>query len=265
MRESFDNVADIYDETRKMPAEAVARIMKNILDEVDPSSGIVLDLGIGTGRIAVPLAEKGFRITGVDIAEKMLGRLQEKITVAQGSIRCVYGDLAALPFADGSFGAAIAVHVLHLLDDIHASVREAHRVLVPNGVLLFGGEQRMLRRVSEALPERYDVEEDITATLADAGIRSPDQAEVERQVMDSVRGIGGELKRLPSVTWQHEISCEDFVARIKNRVWSSLWAVPDDVLKNLVERLQEQLAAHVGPPSTMIPFHRRFDMYCARF
>lgn len=265
MRESFDKVADIYDETRKMPAAAVTRITENILREIDPSDGMVLDLGIGTGRIAVPLAEKGFHVVGVDIAEKMLSRLREKMAGLPRRIRSVYGDLAALPFADGSFSAAIAVHVFHLVDDVDACIREVRRVLLPNRPLLFGGEQRMLRYVSQVLPERYDVEGDIKAMLADAGFMSPGQAEVERQVVDGVRGIGGNLKRLPSVTWGYEISCADFIARINNRIWSSLWDVPDDVMKNLVERLQEQLAAHVGPPSTMMPFRRRFDMYCARF
>ena len=265
MEKPFDKVADIYDETRRMPAGVIAGIMENITGEINPSDGLVLELGIGTGRIAIPMAERNFHIVGVDIAEKMVSRLRDNLATVPDRIHAVYGDVRALPLADDSFSAVIAVHVFHLLDDTNACIREARRVLSPGGRLLFGGEQRLLRYVGEVLSERYGVEEDIIAMLVDAGIRLPDQAKVERQAVDGIRRMGGDLKQLPPVAWNYEISCADIIARIEGRIASYLWGVPDDVMKSLVGKLRQRLATHVGPSSTMVLFRRKFSMYSARF
>jgi SAM-dependent methyltransferase len=265
MRKSFDRVADIYDETRRMPPEAVAQVMENISAEVEPSSGVVLDLGVGTGRIAAPLAARGFQVVGVDISEKMLCRLQEKTAVPAGKIHAVRGDSASLPFADRSFTAVIAIHVFHLIENLAASTQEVRRVLSPEGRLLFGGEQRLLRHVDHALTAQFDMEDDIAAMLAEAGYHLPDQTDVERAMFKNVRSMGCDIKQLPSVTWGYETSCTDIVAHIENRIWSYLWDVPEEVTKNLAERVRDRLAENIGPPSTVIRLQRRFDMYCISF
>ena len=46
MMMSFDRVADIYDETRRMPPEVAERILERIADVVDSSGGVVLEMGI---------------------------------------------------------------------------------------------------------------------------------------------------------------------------------------------------------------------------
>lgn len=260
MPKSFDRIADIYDDTRRMPPEVVAGIMENIRGEIKPSSGRVIELGIGTGRIALPLAGAGFRIVGVDVAEKMLSRLRENTAGKSSSIRAVRGDVTALPFAADSFSAAIAVHVFHLLDDMEACVNETRRVLSPGGCLLFGGEQRLFRYV-----EKVGLNEDFTAMLMRAGIKLPDQAEVERKAAEYVRGMGGDVRRLRPVEWDFEISCAGLTGRIENRAASYLWDASDDAIDDLVEKLRALLETHMGPPSTMIRFRRTFNMFCARF
>jgi ubiquinone/menaquinone biosynthesis C-methylase UbiE len=240
VEKSFDRVADIYDDTRRMPPDVVARIMKNIMSEVDPSCGVVLEMGIGTGRIAVPLAERGFRVVGVDIAEKMLARLRDKAAEARGNICVVRGSIEALPFADGSFHAVIAVHVFHLLDNVGCSVSEARRVLSPDGCLLFGGEQRLLRSVQQVLCARYGLNEDLIGMLEEAGTKSSDQDRVD-------------------VTWA------DIIERIEGRIASDFWNIPEKAMNTLVERLRTLFATHVGPPSTVLRFKRKFTMFSARF
>lgn len=58
---SFDRVAAIYDETRNLPADVERAVVDGIagaLCAVAPSPRLV-EVGVGTGRIAVPLAERG--------------------------------------------------------------------------------------------------------------------------------------------------------------------------------------------------------------
>ena len=265
MEKSFDRVADIYDETRRMEPHAMARIMENILNEIGPTGGPILEMGIGTGRIAIPMAERGLRIVGVDLAEKMLMRLREKLADASLDVAVVRGEVGALPFSDGSFRAAIAVHVFHLLDGVRACLRETRRVLSPNGRLLFGGEQRLLRYVEHILQEKHGLKENLIETLTDIGFKLPDQDEVERQVKEGVRAMGGEFRQLPPVEWDHEITCGDVIERIEGREASYLWDMPEAEKRNLAGRIRDAFSRHVGPPSTVIRFRRRFNMFCARF
>ena len=53
---------------------------------------VLLDLACGTGRIAIPLAQAGIEVTGIDLSREMLAKAQEKAD-AQGVSRChVEGD-----------------------------------------------------------------------------------------------------------------------------------------------------------------------------
>src|SRR5260370_38107481 len=62
--------------------------------------GRVLELGIGTGRIAVPLAERGIRVEGIDASEPMIQRMRAKPFGAD--IPVAIGDFAAVD-VDGQF------------------------------------------------------------------------------------------------------------------------------------------------------------------
>ena len=74
-------------------------------------SGAVLELGCGTGRLAIPLMKSGARLVGIDRSEAMLGRLRMKARRAGliGRGRFVRGDIRRLPFrARPGFGLVLA-------------------------------------------------------------------------------------------------------------------------------------------------------------
>ena len=100
-----DKVAGVYDEWFTLPTDT-QHAVDFLMDMAGP--GPVLELGIGTGRIAVPLAERGIEVHGVDASEAMVARLQEKaggegIPVAIGDFADV-GDLV-----DGAFSLVFVV------------------------------------------------------------------------------------------------------------------------------------------------------------
>ena len=66
----------------------------------------VLELAVGTGRIAIPLAETGLRVSGIDSSVRMLERLRAK--PGAGQISCIQGDFADVP-AEGPFGLVYVV------------------------------------------------------------------------------------------------------------------------------------------------------------
>jgi ubiquinone/menaquinone biosynthesis C-methylase UbiE len=103
------------------------------------AEGPVLELGCGTGRVSIPLAQAGVEIVGVDRSAPMLERARKRIKVGgpNGPPRYVRADIRALPFGDGSFPAVIAPYgILQSLirpSDLTATLASVARVVAPGG------------------------------------------------------------------------------------------------------------------------------------
>jgi SAM-dependent methyltransferase len=136
---NFDRAADYYDATRGLPDD-VSRALTDVLAEELDGKGLCLEIGVGTGRIALPLRERGIPLVGADVAEAMLRRLMSNAG-GDALFPLLLADASRLPARTASFGAVLASHVLHLIPGWPAAVDEARRVLQPDGVLLvdFGG------------------------------------------------------------------------------------------------------------------------------
>ncbi len=73
----FDNMVELYDQTRTVEPWCLASAIDFICSRFPPSGfASLFEPGIGTGRIALPLAERGYHVTGVDISEAMLSLLK---------------------------------------------------------------------------------------------------------------------------------------------------------------------------------------------
>src|SRR5262245_40719864 len=106
---AFDRAADYYDETRGFPPgeEQTAAALISQTGGLTPASKVI-EIGVGTGRIALPLARYVGAYFGVDISRPMMARLRAKQNGEPISL--VEGDATRLPFASHSFDAAVAVH-----------------------------------------------------------------------------------------------------------------------------------------------------------
>ena len=101
-----EHVAARYDESSAdMFDPAVVEPTVDFLAEL-AGDGPALELGIGTGRIALPLAERGVRVSGIDLSEAMVARLRDK--PGAGEIDVTIGDFATTK-VDGSFPLAYLV------------------------------------------------------------------------------------------------------------------------------------------------------------
>jgi len=109
------------------------------------AGGRVLELGCGTGRIALPLGRAGVKLVGIDRSEPMLQRAAQRLGRAglRRRVRLVRGDIRHLPFAAGHpFATVLAPYgVLQSLlreRDLADTLAAIHRVLKPGG--MFGLE-----------------------------------------------------------------------------------------------------------------------------
>jgi ubiquinone/menaquinone biosynthesis C-methylase UbiE len=136
---AFDRAADYYDETRRLPSDISERLAGLLADELEGRQPC-LEIGVGTGRIALPLHAKGIELVGIDLARPMLDRLVVNAG-GRSPFPLVHGDVTRLPCVSASMGSVLASHLLHLIPEWQRAVDEAMVVLRPGGALLvdFGG------------------------------------------------------------------------------------------------------------------------------
>jgi len=98
-------------------------------------TGDVVDVGCGTGEFAIPLAQAGARVIGIDGDEQILERARAKAGDERIDWRVGLAD--ALPVEDGSADAVVCSLLLHHLqpEAKAATIAECHRVLRPGGRL----------------------------------------------------------------------------------------------------------------------------------
>jgi malonyl-CoA O-methyltransferase len=130
VREGYDRWAAVYDHDAN-PLQALEEpVVRSAIG--DPRSLAVLDLGCGTGRHALWLAERGAMVTAVDFSEGMLAEARRKPEGENVQFIChdLHGDL---PFADGEFDLLVSGLVLEHLQELASFFAEARRVLKPSG------------------------------------------------------------------------------------------------------------------------------------
>jgi len=111
----------------------------------------VLEVAAGTGVVTTALARSAKEVVATDYASAMVEMLAFRVREAQlTNVRCEQADLYALPFAPGSFDAAVAANVLHLVPDLEGAIASLRRVLRPGGKLIvptFCHDETMLSAV----------------------------------------------------------------------------------------------------------------------
>ncbi len=95
----------------------------------------VLDIACGTGNTALPEARRGALVTAVDIATNLLAQARERAAAEGLSITFDEGDAEQLPYADGSFDAAVTMFGAMFAPRPELVASECARVLRPGGLL----------------------------------------------------------------------------------------------------------------------------------
>src|SRR5680860_432918 len=96
----FDRAVDYYDKTRSLSSASMDKLVPLIRAEV--GGGPCLEIGVGTGRIALPLQAGDTDMMGLDLSQPMLRRLVHNAG-ERLPFPLVAADAASLPFGDDSF------------------------------------------------------------------------------------------------------------------------------------------------------------------
>ena len=225
---TFDRVADIYDATRG-GEERGARMARD-LEPWFSGTGPTLEVGVGTGVVALALHRSGRDVVGIDLsapmARRALGRLGRRVAV---------GDAERMPVASASVDDAYSVWVLQLVRDIRLVLREVARVLRPGGRYLvipsdatpvidepIGRAQRTLNRVAYGGPRQDRADEVVAAAEA-----------CDLRVLDVADGAVHEYYERPS----------QMLEAIEKRQFSMMWEIPDETWAEVVPPIVAELSA----------------------
>jgi len=99
------------------------------------SGSAILDIGCGAGLATNPLAQRGYKVTGLDLAKGALEEARRRDQTQ--SVKYVEGNAYKLPFADEQFDAVMSLDFLEHVDEPSRVVAEASRVLKPGGVFFY--------------------------------------------------------------------------------------------------------------------------------
>lgn len=247
---SFDRVASQYDGTRGYPPGVSGAIAEGLMRHGPLAPGATaLEIGVGTGRIALPLLARGVNITGVDISERMTERLRAKYDgerVARpgtrwGKLVVTLADSVRLPFADASFDAVIAVHVLHLVTNWRGALDEALRMLKPDAPLLLGQDMTHGPQTAHPLQDEW-LQIARNLGFEPRRLGAPAFSDILAEARD--RGLAVEEWNIAQWTAAHT-AAEGF-SYIADQIWSLTWQVPEDIFAESVRRLETWARAHYG-------------------
>lgn len=123
----YDVQSKVYDHTfGKLVEKRIRRALQQF--EIKPGD-FVLDLGVGTGNSLRLYPNQG-TIVGIDLSAGMLEKAADKVS-DKNNIALVQGNALQLPFADSSFDHVFLSHVISVVSDAVAVIRETMRVAKP--------------------------------------------------------------------------------------------------------------------------------------
>ncbi len=134
-----DRFADVYDDWYGDVTDVSACTNRLAQLAHEAGGGPVLELGIGSGRLAIPLAERGIEVHGIDASAAMLDRLRAKQGGA--NLRVTQGDMAALEIVDPPVFSVVFVAFntffnLGSVDDQQQCLHRVASLLAPQGLFV---------------------------------------------------------------------------------------------------------------------------------
>jgi SAM-dependent methyltransferase len=126
-----------------------------------PAGSTILDLCCGHGRHAIPLAQRGYQVTGQDLSEVFLQQARAAADAQRVQVRWVHGDMRSIPF-ENEFDAVINIFTafgyLESDDEDEQVLVQVHKALKPGGLFLLEIIHRegLMRRYAPFGVQRHD-------------------------------------------------------------------------------------------------------------
>lgn len=200
--DTHDQNADVYDIVYApyFPPEKTLEEVRRISGMVRPG-GRVLDLGSGTGRHLIPLARRGYHVTGIESSEAMAKRCEEKLESEGLSADIVVGDAKTVPLPESDLIICMwnaFCELCHSTDEARSVLREAHASLARGGAILI--QQHDPDVFTEGEEMSYTVVEGETHYALRWSVREKDGPRTVSEEHVTITGPDGEERRSTLLT-----------------------------------------------------------------
>lgn len=148
----YNRIAPIYNIIESLPEQLFKTWRQKLLAR---AKGKILEIGFGTGK-NFPYYPPGADVTGIDIAEKMLNIASGNALKRGLKFNLQEGDVQNLKFPNDSFDTVVATFVFCSVPDPIKGLKEIHRVVKPDGHVLFLEHVRIDKPVMGWLMDRMN-------------------------------------------------------------------------------------------------------------
>lgn len=248
MAERYDQIAEGYAQWwAPVLAPAVERLLDRAESWLADSAAHVLDIGTGTGQLAIGALSRwrGISVVGVDASAEMRAMAEtlaeRSLGPARDRFRAEVAFADTLPFEDGAFDVALSSFVFQLVPNRARALREARRVLRPGGVLAYVSWLLDDRAFAPDLLFDEALEElDIPGREFDG--RSGDLPSVERAARELQRaGFAGATAEAEML--EHRFTPDSYLGFLTEFDEEALFAELDPLLRDrLLTTMRERLA-----------------------
>jgi ubiquinone/menaquinone biosynthesis C-methylase UbiE len=246
---SFDPIASYYDETRTFNEGHFREAIRYLSHRFPPAEYTQLfEPGIGTGRIAIPRAQQGYQVTGIDISKDMLSILKSRLSDSNLNLPISFqkGDVCNLPFSSPIFDITVVVHLFYFLKEWGKAADEILRVVKPNCpiVLMHTGMGMEI----PLLNERYkELCAEFGHPIDPIGVTST------KEVIAHFSDLGCNIEVIKDRwKWTSCIQLKRAISYLRLRAYSFTTFAPEDAHSHVIERIEKELKDKYGNLATHV-------------
>lgn len=257
----YDRIASIYDATRPLPQLVSEQVTDCILRLVKATPKTkFLEPGIGTGRTALPIIQRGYSYTGVDISKEMMDQLRHKLRGMPNNLTLLQADATSLPFENDSFDVVLTVHVLQLIPNRLLALSEIRRVLKPSGCYLhcdnaMTPHQKDFDRQWQAILAQHQPGFEMKITKPLAG---------QKEVMQVLIEAGAAIETVIAAQWRVEQTVGDLLDIYQARPFGSCWEASEDVFFQAMRDFREWCQKYYESEDVILSSDATFDITVVR-
>jgi len=234
---SFDELGIRYDESRSLPPDLLADVLRALSSRAHArASPVALDCGCGTGLFLPALADAGWDVVGVDVAQRVLRRARTR--VGQPHVTCASG--VSLPFRDNSFGVVVVAHVLEHVRAWRDLIAECRRVVCAGGAIGLFSTPGFVRNGPRSRFKALVNERGEPLERSGPSATSAVTAELDR--------TGALWTRVtnPSWGWTREQPVLRSLEFLKRRDYSIFWNIPAPLYNDVLSEVEHEFGPRLS-------------------
>jgi ubiquinone/menaquinone biosynthesis C-methylase UbiE len=131
----YDRLAGLYDAVDWFTGNTTHRLRKRALRHLPPTGSRLLEIGFGSGRLHLELAEQ-YAMAGLDRAPGMVRLTKRRLATCDRKSGLCIGSAYALPWPDGHFDTVLSTFAFSAFPDADRAMDEMVRVIRPGGKVI---------------------------------------------------------------------------------------------------------------------------------